>query len=565
MTLRVIGLCLLLCLATIILGTVYAAPSQPISYQGRLTDVSGNPVPNGTYSVTFTIYTDLSGGSPLWMEEHKINTSDGLFTALLGSVNPFDPALFKEFPRYLGITVDAGPEMTPRILMASVPYALTAPGSTGGYWQQLGSNIYYNSGNVGIGTATPTSALEVNGEVTVSKNDGPRLTFKDNTLGYERPRISFGGDYLAVFDGDSTSGHVFSFMNNFNSVRDYDATLSIHGRTTGSWGTALSLTHNGTHGIISTDVGDILLMPASGNVGIGTTTPGAKLDVGGQVKIADGTQGAGKLLTSDASGLASWQTGVAGSQWTTNGSSIHYNSGNVGIGTATPGAKLDVGGQVKIADGTQGAGKILTSDASGLASWQTGVAGSQWTTAGPSIYYSGRVGIGTSLPTDSLEVNGGVTISKNDGPRLTFKDYNMGGDRPRISFNGDFLTIFDGDAATEHIYSLMNTFSNVRNYDATVRIHGRAANSWNTYLSLTHDGTRGVLSTDVGHISLLPATGFVGIGTITPNAPLGFPAALGKKITLYPGATGYRSILIIPMPMLLSAMMLLVRSTSDLQ
>ncbi len=30
----------------------------------------------------------------------------------------------------------------------------------------------------------------------------------------------------------------------------------------------------------------------------------------------------------------------------------------------------------------------------------------------------------------------------------------------------------------------------------------------------------------------------LGIGTTTPNAPLGFPAALGKKITLYPGATG---------------------------
>src|SRR6185436_19385145 len=32
--------------------------------------------------------------------------------------------------------------------------------------------------------------------------------------------------------------------------------------------------------------------------------------------------------------------------------------------------------------------------------------------------------------------------------------------------------------------------------------------------------------------------GKVGIGTASPNAPLGFPAALGKKITLYPGSTG---------------------------
>jgi uncharacterized protein (TIGR02145 family) len=44
------------------------------------------------------------------------------------------------------------------------------------------------------------------------------------------------------------------------------------------------------------------------NVGIGTNNPTAKLHVNGTVKIIDGTQGAGKILTSDAAGLASWQT-----------------------------------------------------------------------------------------------------------------------------------------------------------------------------------------------------------------------------------------------------------------
>ena len=58
---------------------------------------------------------------------------------------------------------------------------------------------------------------------------------------------------------------------------------------------------------------DLYTIP-SGNVGIGTTTPGAKLEVNGPVKITDGTQGAGKVLTSDASGLASWQTPSTGSE-----------------------------------------------------------------------------------------------------------------------------------------------------------------------------------------------------------------------------------------------------------
>jgi hypothetical protein len=43
-----------------------------------------------------------------------------------------------------------------------------------------------------------------------------------------------------------------------------------------------------------------------GNVGIGTTNPTAKLEIAGTIKIADGSEGATKVLTSDAAGLASW-------------------------------------------------------------------------------------------------------------------------------------------------------------------------------------------------------------------------------------------------------------------
>ncbi len=49
------------------------------------------------------------------------------------------------------------------------------------------------------------------------------------------------------------------------------------------------------------------LQPSGGNLGIGTTNPTSKLHIVGALKIVDGTHGAGKILTSDASGLASWQ------------------------------------------------------------------------------------------------------------------------------------------------------------------------------------------------------------------------------------------------------------------
>ncbi|PWJ52745.1 hypothetical protein CLV98_1323 [Dyadobacter jejuensis] len=57
----------------------------------------------------------------------------------------------------------------------------------------------------------------------------------------------------------------------------------------------------------------------------------------------------------------------------TNGSKvvIEQSEGKVGIGTSSLDAKLNVAGDIKIVDGTQGTGKVLTSDANGIASWRT--------------------------------------------------------------------------------------------------------------------------------------------------------------------------------------------------
>jgi hypothetical protein len=99
------------------------------------------------------------------------------------------------------------------------------------------------------------------------------------------------------------------------------------------------------------------------------------------------------LLVSDTTGNARWASSFSGTMSASgitggtqnyvtkfgaggNGlviSQIFDDGTNVGIGTATPTAKLEINGQVKITGGGFGTGKILVSDATGLASWQSSV------------------------------------------------------------------------------------------------------------------------------------------------------------------------------------------------
>ena len=104
---------------------------------------------------------------------------------------------------------------------------------------------------------------------------------------------------------------------------------------------------------------DIVMYPGTGqihllggNVGIGTTNPVNKLDVSGTVKMIGFKMpteaGAGKILTSDASGLGTWENAPQSSPWLPSGNGIYYNTGKVGIGTTYANEELEVSGQVII-------------------------------------------------------------------------------------------------------------------------------------------------------------------------------------------------------------------------
>ena len=101
-------------------GLVAAVPvTQSVTYQGTLTDSSGNPL-TGTYSMTFRLYDVVSGGTALATDTHSVAVDKGLFTTPV----TFDSGFYDGRALWLGIKVGNDAEMTPRQEIRPVPYAI---------------------------------------------------------------------------------------------------------------------------------------------------------------------------------------------------------------------------------------------------------------------------------------------------------------------------------------------------------------------------------------------------------------------------------------------------------
>ncbi len=233
----------------------------PVGFDGQYSSLTGTPTNVSAFtndagyltheSQILNIFNDtiyLTGGSFVKLPAGF----DGQYSSLTGV--PTNVSAFTNDAGYINSEVD------PKIGTMTDGYSPKWNGTnlvTGAIYQDA-------NGHVGIGTTSPGSAmLSVwNGDVSVSN-------------GGVRSNTGFWGDALRT-----------------------------------NWGNDLLLrsSYAGKGIIFETQSGEKMRIDANGNLGIGTTTPGAKLEVNGQVKITGGTPGLNKVLTSDATGLATWST-----------------------------------------------------------------------------------------------------------------------------------------------------------------------------------------------------------------------------------------------------------------
>ncbi len=106
-------------------GQGFADNERIIPFQGRLTNVQGEPL-DGAHRITFAIYDQPTGGTAQWVEVHEaVSIQAGVVNVLLGSITALDDpdgngdasdAVDFSVPRFLGMKVgeDANQEMVPR-------------------------------------------------------------------------------------------------------------------------------------------------------------------------------------------------------------------------------------------------------------------------------------------------------------------------------------------------------------------------------------------------------------------------------------------------------------------
>ena len=371
-----------------------AVPSG-LSYQGKVSNANGTLVGAGTpvnRLVIFRVWSHATNSTLtdlVFSEQQTVTISEGEFSVILGqgvavSGTPLgysestkgtptvlisSPTTFGGATRYLGVTVDDGsaaadPEASPRQQLVTSAYAFRAK-----YAETVGANgantlTALDNGNVGIGNTAPSEKLHVTGNALVSGTGSFTGGLSTNS------NLSVTG--TAAVTGTSTFTGASTFNGSVRIAQSGTTPLSFGS----SNGTKISLWDNLGSSIYGFGIQSSLL----------------------------------QIFTADGNADVAFGYGPSASMTET---MRVKGNGNVGIGTSSPAQKLSVSGDTL----TTGTAYLLDTNHSIRAISGSGVAISTYgITDGIILKQStGNVGIGTTSPSQKLEVNGTVKATTFTG------------------------------------------------------------------------------------------------------------------------------------------------------
>jgi hypothetical protein len=371
---------------------------------------------------------------------------------------------------------------------------LTAGSSTNLAFQVRTNNASTNAfqvldnGNVGIGTTSPVTLLDVRGEVSVAYNATYGLRFYNDARnnwsyignsisGSSAANLRFGdstGEVVRITGGNvgiGTTSPSYTLNVSKNVAGDYVAEIN-NTNTTNGYGLRVKGANGTSSYILSANDGtnEVFIVRGDGRVGIGTTSPSEKLHTIGNVKIEQtsntnavltlnpnsGTLGTGyqwNLVGVNSGGNYAFQIREASSTYLTITNSAGGTGGNIGIGTTSPqsGVILDIRGAGAVAGGSEGLriGNVGDNSAyDNVKLYYTGFNG-----GAPRVYLTPRTTPGSGVINTffHLQNSNGTSTSSNNTMGLIV-DGNVGigntGSNAKLEVNASTGEVFRADAAS---------------------------------------------------------------------------------------------------------------------